>query len=984
VSIQTTAVLSIRAAQLATTSAAGPTSISAGGNSFGPTISGDGRSVAFVSHAGNLVTNETLRESLQVFVRDLVTSNTVLVSVSTNGRGGLGNSISPVISSNGQFVAFASEADDLVDGDTNGVSDVFVRDLTSGITRLISADVSGHAPNDGLRASIIPHSGNPLISADGRWVFFESRATNLTQYADTNATTDVFVRDLQSNSNFLVSVSWGVNRASNGRSELASITPGGRRAAFISTSSDLVAPDGNPLGDVYVRDLDSLTTYRASRGLSNYASSYRCVRAALAENGQIVAFTAAMGLPSGTQTWLFRHDLAADTDVLIATNVIEYSRLHISAEGRYVVFENGTNVFHFDANTGTSELVNVTTTGAQPASGVARNPVATPDGSGIVFISNCPDLVTNSSTLFQIYARDMTAGTTRLITIATNGQPSVTNSEVSLLAVARDLSRVAFDSTTADLVEGDGNRASDVFVRELATQTTGLISQREPSRPRASGVAHAFIGRDCVSADGRFVAFSSDDNDLLPDDLNVRPDVFVRDMLTGTVVTPGISTNVARSPAISANGRYVTYLRRFPISLSQPTGGAVWRFDREAGTNELVSASSQRDPAISGDGNLVAFILGNNLVVRDMAQQTNYTVAPADPTSNRQPLFTPDGHFVLFKGTSASPGLYAWDSVRQQTQVVSGTSVSDLAVSGNSRFAVFTSFSGMYLADLVAGTNQLLQSGALKPAVNGDGTLIVFADNRSGNFLLALNRRTDETESIATEAGGGPLNTPLVSSDGRFVVYARRWSATYVGGDPHLTVNYTARLYVRDRKLGSTTLISATVEGSNANASVWQPVLAADGRTVVFHSVASDLVAGDYNDKSDIFVLKLGGADTDGDGMDDDWEVAYFGNLSRNGSGDFDGDGASDLAEFLAGTDPTNSGSVFRVLTVTPAGGGSTQLIWSGNPARNYRAEFKDDLGAANWTALSGAISWNGSTGSIIDTTAANSTHRYYRVVRLP
>src|SRR4030095_11272983 len=88
---------------------------------------------------------------------------------------------------------------------------------------------------------------------------------------------------------------------------------------------------------------------------------------------------------------------------------------------------------------------------------------------------------------------------------------------------------------------------------------------------------------------------------------------------------------------------------------------------------------------------------------------------------------------------------------------------------------------------------------------------------------------------------------------------------------------------------------------------------------------------------------------------------AYFSNLSRNGSGDFDGDGQTDLQEFLAGTDPTNSGSVFRVLTIMPLGGGARQVIWSGAPDRNYRVEYKDDLNTAGWLVLNATISWNGS-----------------------
>ena len=179
-------------------------------------------------------------------------------------------------------------------------------------------------------------------------------------------------------------------------------------------------------------------------------------------------------------------------------------------------------------------------------------------------------------------------------------------------------------------------------------------------------------------------------------------------------------------------------------------------------------------------------------------------------------------------------------------------------------------------------------------------------------------------------------------------------------------------------------LVSANSVGPAGNGPSTRPVMAADGRTVVFQSFASDLAGGDYNDKRDLFVLKLGGVDSDGDGMDDDWEVAYFGNLLRDGTGDFDGDGVNDLQEFLAGTDPTNSHSVFRVFTLAPMGGGNTQVMWTGNPSRTYRVEFKDDLGVANWTTLNGIFSWNGSTASMTDTTATNSTHRYYHVVRLP
>src|SRR5947208_15602856 len=99
--------------------------------------------------------------------------------------------------------------------------------------------------------------------------------------------------------------------------------------------------------------------------------------------------------------------------------------------------------------------------------------------------------------------------------------------------------------------------------------------------------------------------------------------------------------------------------------------------------------------------------------------------------------------------------------------------------------------------------------------------------------------------------------------------------------------------------------------------------------------------------------------------MDDDWEMAYFGTLARDGGGDFDGDGQTDLQEFLAGTDPTNSGSVLRVLTLTSLGGGGARLIWSAAPGKTYRVQFKDNLDEAGWNSLPGSVIASGTTATL-------------------
>jgi len=160
-----------------------------------------------------------------------------------------------------------------------------------------------------------------------------------------------------------------------------------------------------------------------------------------------------------------------------------------------------------------------------------------------------------------------------------------------------------------------------------------------------------------------------------------------------------------------------------------------------------------------------------------------------------------------------------------------------------------------------------------------------------------------------------------------------------------------------------------------------QLTLSRNGRMAVFQSFSGDLAPGDYNDGQDIFLVRFGSGDSDGDGMDDDWEIAYFGNLSRDGSGDFDGDGQTDLQEFRAGTDPTNNGSVLRAITVTQLSGRAT-LFWNAVAGRSYRVEFKQNVDDG-WTTVSGQIQINGSTGSIEDTAATSDSHRFYRVVAI-
>ena len=206
-------------------------------------ISSDGRYVAFISSATNLVPNDTNRAA-DVFVHDRQTGLTTRVSKNSAGVQGNNGSVQPAISSGGRYVAFTSSATNLVSDDTNGVDDVFVHDRQTGLTTRMSKDSAGVEGND--------WSNYPSISSDGRYVAFQSNASNLVPN-DTNDTWDIFVHDRETAQTKRVSVnSAGVQ--GNLQSVFPSISSDGRYVAFTSSASNLVPNDSNDVGDVFVHD----------------------------------------------------------------------------------------------------------------------------------------------------------------------------------------------------------------------------------------------------------------------------------------------------------------------------------------------------------------------------------------------------------------------------------------------------------------------------------------------------------------------------------------------------------------------------------------------------------------------------------------------------------------------------------------------------------------------------------------------------------
>jgi Tol biopolymer transport system component len=271
-----------------------------------PAISGDGQVVAFYSDATNLIDNDTNGQT-DVFVRLRHTGATELVSVSTDGTQGNGPSLYPSISSDGRFVAFESAASNLVPNDTNGVMDIFIRDRIAGTTERVCDGVQGNYA-----------SFTPSISADGNFVAFASAATNLVA-GDTNGLIDVFVCDRRAGAIERVSLSTA-GAQGNGNSLLPAIDGPGCVVAFKSTADNLVPNDRNGVADVFARDLSAGVTERLSvsfRGGDADAGSYP---PSISFDGRFVAFGSAASnlVPS---------DANAAADVFVRDRQTQTTRL---------------------------------------------------------------------------------------------------------------------------------------------------------------------------------------------------------------------------------------------------------------------------------------------------------------------------------------------------------------------------------------------------------------------------------------------------------------------------------------------------------------------------------------------------------------------------------------------------------------------------------------------------------------------------------
>jgi archaellum component FlaF (FlaF/FlaG flagellin family) len=260
--------------------------IEIGGDS---SLAGGGRYVAF-SAPPRCDTKDTESNYIQAYVHDHLTGAITLVSRSATGSPGNGQSAEVAMSADGRYVAFESSATNLVPGDSNGKGDVFVRDLVKHTIVRVSVSSEGVQANG-------PSYG-PVLSADGHLVAFGSAASNLVP-GDTNGASDVFLHDLASDQTSLVSVATSGN-VGNRDSGGPSISDNGNLVAFDSNASDLVPADSNGAEDVFVRNMAAAKTARVSMydGMELHAPSRI---SDISPDGGFVGFGSGSGAPVGKQ-----------------------------------------------------------------------------------------------------------------------------------------------------------------------------------------------------------------------------------------------------------------------------------------------------------------------------------------------------------------------------------------------------------------------------------------------------------------------------------------------------------------------------------------------------------------------------------------------------------------------------------------------------------------------------------------------------------
>jgi Tol biopolymer transport system component len=730
-------------------------------------------------------------------VYDLQTDMLARASVNNAGKGGNQNTFEGRLSADGRFVVFGTTANNLVPGDTNNNSDIFLRDRQAGVTARVSV-----APK-GVQANGPSFTG--AVSRDGRYIAFTTRATNLgghpgTQFPvylrDTIADTTTFIGRgmlqlrMTPDANYVLTgfpyEDGGVIRYNRktGESERANVTPegglpnnvncgdyaisdDGRYVVFATRATNITPDCKSGRQNVYVRDMQEKTTVCISHpedgseadGDSGVNESERITALAFSGDGRWVVFAST------------------------ATNLVPDDTNGVS------------DIFLYDIPSEKLTCVSVDVTG-KPKGGIF--PAVNADGSYIFYLAGQENgrgrcmhaLIRKPLPPIEPSQRRLKLPTYTPLMTGADGAPL--GGTVNAAVMSDDGRYTAYAATATGLPGGATKNAAEVYLTDRATKQTVRVSSAPNGDPadRPSGEKGL-----CISGDGRWVAYASAATNLVPGDTNFREDVFLYETTTGKTTRASLNAageeanGMSRAPSLSRDGRYLAFVSTADNLAATVTDGGWHVFVKDLKSGAVACVDMGIDgkpaddvsalPAISGEGACVAFVsLGTNLVAGGDGRQHVYLYdfrtkklerisvtgdcTPGDDLST-MPAVSFDGRYVgfiskagnLVPGGNGKPTVYLRD--RKAGATVRISAGPDGAASGTS---------GYFAMSPDARWFAFVSDGVTFTEDGGNGKPNLFRYDRETKQFRCL------TPKLSGKFGAAASLRPALTADGRLLLLA--------------------------------------------------------------------------------------------------------------------------------------------------------------------------------------------------------------------
>ncbi|HUP78871.1 MAG TPA: hypothetical protein VM260_09970, partial [Pirellula sp.] len=850
----------LMAIDLVSTVVPGLEAITGNSESHAPDFNDDGKFVTFVSFASNLVDGDT-NDAADIFVKNLTTGTTTRVSTDSNGTQAISHSYEPRISGDGKFVTFMSFASNLVNGDTNGTYDIFVKDLTTGTTTRVNTHSNGTQTDR--------ESFDPSISGDGKFVTFTSNASNLVE-DDSNGLRDIFVKDLTTGTTTRVSTNSAGTQA-NSTSVQASISGDGKFVTFTSNASNLVSGDSNGLQDIFVKDLTTGTTTRVSTDSNGTQADSHSYEPSISSDGKFVTFVSdASNLVSGDFNGfrdIFVKDLTTGTTTRVSmdsngTQANNYSdQPSISGDGKFITFMSGasnlvdgdtnntTDIFVKDLTTGATTRVNTGSNGIQ-ANGDSQDPSISGDGKFVTFTSDASNLHTADQTiisdifrvslnLYTLPPTDISLSSssvaenlpaTTSVGILNTTDPNSGNTfTYSLVAGPGDTDNGNFQidvSTLKTNATFDFETKADYSVRVRTTDSDGLWTEKFFSiqvtnvneLPFGIALSMDSIAENSIS--GMVVGLlSTSDPDMA--------DTFTYSLVSGV----GSSDNASFAIDVNANLRSAAAFdfeskNLYSVRIRSTDAGGLWT---ERAVNVQVVDVDEIPPTVTSASVLPTGIMATS--------QSTITVTFSEPVLNA----TNVSNYELRR--AGDDGLL----------VNSDAVIYPVNVTLKDKVATLTLATSL-VEDIYRLTVKDAITDVLGNALDGDANGVAMGD-RKLDFVSIVG--AGNSIKLVSNDNSGLLGNadslyPNISSNGRNVVF-QSFASNLISGD----TNGQSDVFAKDMQSGSIMRVSTDTVGTQGNNNSYDPVISADNRYVAFHSDATNLVTGDTNNTSDIFVKDL-------------------------------------------------------------------------------------------------------------------------------